>query len=427
MASSTSWAGITFSVPGTCWGMKRPFSSLPHSNLHRVDGFHVAVLIALKLGGGGQVGAGIAAEHGGGFFLAVVHAVDLRPFGPGVTISAGFRRLGHNFQLGNAGAAVANGGADAVCARVAAADDHHILTSSGDVVVSHLAVQHRLGVLGQELHGEVDALQIAAFDGQVAGTGGAGAEDHRVEVLHQGFGGYVFAHFGVADEGDALGFQHVQPPLDDFLLVQLHVGDAVHQQPTGAVGPFIHRHPVASGVELGGSGEPGGTGADDGHFLAGALAGRGGADPAGFPALFGDGILNVFDGHGGTGDAQHAGSLAGGGANPSGEFGEVVGLVESLQGFLPQAPVDQVVPFGNQVVDGATAGHATDGHPRVAEGGAAVHTAGSLGLEPVVGHMQVELVPVADAIGRGDFFATSRRYSIKPVGFPMVVVLKLMV
>jgi hypothetical protein len=64
---------------------------------------------------------------------------------------------------------VANGGANAVCAGVAAADDHHILTGSGDVVVAHLAVQHRPGVLRQELHGKVDALQLTPLNGQVRG------------------------------------------------------------------------------------------------------------------------------------------------------------------------------------------------------------------------------------------------------------------
>ena len=120
--------------------------------------------------------------------------------------------------------------------------------------------------------------------------------------------------------------------------------------------------------------------------------------------FFGDGILNIFDGHGGAGDAQHAGTFTGGRANPSGEFREVVGLVEPVQGFFPAPPVHQVVPLGDQVVDGATAGHAADGHAGVAEGGAAVHTTGSLGLQPRVGHGQVELIPVADAVRRGDFF-----------------------
>ncbi len=372
-------------------------------DLDGVDGSDLAVLVALKMGGGGGVGAGILAEHGGGFFLAVVHAVDLGPLGPGVVGGAGFGGLGHDFQLGDAGAAVADGGAHAVGARVAAADDHDILARSGDVVFAGGAIQHGLGVRSEELHREVDALEVAPFDGQVAGTGGARAEDHRVKVFHQRCGGQVFADFGVADKGDALGLQHIKAAHDDLLLVQLHVGDAVHEQTTGSVCPLIHRHPMSGGVELGGSGQPRRPGTDDRDLLPGALARRRGRNPARFPALFSDGVLDIFDGDGGLDDAQHAGPFAGRRANPSGEFGEVIGFVEAIEGILPASPVDQVVPLGDQVVDGATASGAVHFHARVAEGGAAVHAACALGLQVFLGHVEVKFIPVADAIGGGDF------------------------
>jgi len=372
-------------------------------DLDGMDGGDLTVLVALKMGRRSGVSAGILTEHGGGFFLAVVHAVDLGPLRPWVVGGAGFGRLGHDFQLGDAGAAVADGGAHAVGTRVAAADDHDILACGGDVVHAGGAVQHCLGVGGEELHGEVDALEVAPFDGQVAGTGGARAEDHRVKVVDQRCGGEVFANFGVADEGDALGFQHIQAAHDDLLLVQLHVGDAVHEQTTGAIAPLIHRHPMSGGVELGGSGQPRRPGTDDRHLLPGALARRRGRNPARFPALFSNGILDVFDGDGGLNDAQHAGPFAGGGADPSGEFGEVVGFVEAIERILPASPVDQVVPLGDQVVDGATAGGAVHFHACVAEGGAAVHAARALGLQVFLGHVEVKFIPVANAIGGGDF------------------------
>ena len=58
---------------------------------------------------------------------------------------------------------------------------------------------------------------------------------------------------------------------DDLLLVELHVRDAVHEQPAGAVGALEDGDAVAGLVELRGGAEPGGAGADDGDFLAGAL------------------------------------------------------------------------------------------------------------------------------------------------------------
>jgi len=388
---------------GNVLGDEAPLLILCPFHLNGVDSGDLAVLVALELRGGGGISAGILAEHGGGFFLTVVQAVDLGPLRPGVAGGTGFGRLGHDFQLGDAGAAVADGGAHAVGARVAAADDHDILARSGDVIHAGGAVQHRLGIRGQKVHGEVDALEVAPFDGQVAGTGRAGAENHRVKVVDQRCGGEIFANFGVADEGDALGFQHLQAAHDHLFLVQLHVGDAVHEQTTGAIAALIHRHPMSGRVELSRSRQASGTGTDDRDLLPCPLAGWGGRNPACFPTLFSDGIFDVFDGDRRLDDAQHASAFAGRRADPAREFGEIVGFVEAIEGILPAAPVDQVVPLGDQVVDGATAGGAVDFHTRVAEGGAAVHAARALGLQIFLGHVQVKFIPVADAIARGNF------------------------
>jgi hypothetical protein len=81
---------------------------------------------------------------------------------------------------------VAQRGADAVGAGVAAADDHDVLAFGGDeAAVLCAAVEQAAGVVGQEIHGEMDALEVAAFDGQIARLGGAGAEDDGVELLEQ--------------------------------------------------------------------------------------------------------------------------------------------------------------------------------------------------------------------------------------------------
>ena len=74
------------------------------------------------------------------------------------------------------------------------------------------AVEKRLGALGQVLHGEVHAGQVAAIDGQVPGHRRPGREQQGVALL--------------AQQVDAP--QHGS-------LVELHVGDAVHEQPAGAV------------------------------------------------------------------------------------------------------------------------------------------------------------------------------------------------
>ena len=74
----------------------------------------------------------------------------------------------------------------------------------------------------------------------------------------------------LADELDALGFHQVDAAQHDLLLVELHVGDAVHEQAADAVGALEDRDRVAGPVELGGGGQARRAGADDGDLLAGA-------------------------------------------------------------------------------------------------------------------------------------------------------------
>ncbi len=131
------------------------------------------------------------------------------------------------------------------------------------------SVQEALGVGVEELHGEMNALEMAALDGQVARLGRAGAEDDGVELAEEVLGRIILADFGVGAEDDAFGGHLVDAALHQGL-VQLHVGDAVHEQAAEAVGALKDGDPVAGAVELGGGAEAGRAGADDGDLFAGA-------------------------------------------------------------------------------------------------------------------------------------------------------------
>ncbi len=186
--------------------------------------------------------ARVVAEFGGGFLLAVVELVDLGPLRPGIVGGALQRRLGQNLELHEALAAVAHGGADAVGAGVAAADDDDVLALGGDEsAVGVVRVEQAFGVGVQKLHGEMDALELAALDRQIARLGRAAAEDDGVEVAAQFVGGIVDADFAVGDELDPFGFHQLDAAQDDVLLVELHVGDAVHEQAADAIGALEDR------------------------------------------------------------------------------------------------------------------------------------------------------------------------------------------
>jgi len=244
----------------------------------------------------------------------------------------------------------------------------------------------------------MNAFERAAFDGKITRFGGTGCEDDGVKILKQFFRRIIFPDFGVALEHDAFGFELLDAAQDDFFLVQLHVRDAVHEQTTGAIGAFENGYEMAGLVQLRGGAQSGGAGADDGDFLAGAGLGWFRIDPAIFPTVIGDADLDVLDGDRRVVHAEHAGAFARGGADAAGEVREVVRLVETFERFLPETAVNEVVPLGNQVVDGATAGHAADERAGMAEGNAAIHAPGALLFEVGIRHVKVEFLPVVDTL-----------------------------
>ena len=261
-----------------------------------------------------------------------------------------------------------------------------------------------LGVGQEEIHGEVDAFQLAArgVADEVVGLGGAGADHHRVELPLQVVGGHVLADLHPGDELDALGLHLVETPPDDLFLVELHVGNAVHEQAAGPVRPLVDGDVVAGPVELRRAGQAGRTGADDRHTLSRPLEGRLGDDPAFLETPIDDGAFDGLDGDRIAVDAQDAGTFAGSRAHPAGELGEVVGLVKLRQGLLPVVPVNQVVPVGDEIVQRTARGPRSPphGHARMTERNAAVHAAGALLPQRLLRHGQDELVPVLQAFER---------------------------
>ena len=133
---------------------------------------------------------------------------------------------------------------------------------------------------------------------------------------------------------------------------------------------------------------PAGSEPDDGDLLAGQLVRRQRHDPALVERVVDDLDLDLLDGHRVLVDAEHARRLARRRAQPARELGEVVGGVQAFDGIAPAVPVDQVVPLGDEV---------TQRTPVVAERNPAIHAAGGLVLQHVVGEVLVDLVPVAEA------------------------------
>src|SRR5262249_5385703 len=161
-------------------------------------------------------------------------------FRPRIVLRAVLWWTRKNFHLHETLAAVPHGGADAVRAGIAAADDHDVFAGGGNEIPVLVSVENAPGVRGEKFHGKLNALERAAFDGQVARLGRAGGKHDGVKFLQEFFGGKIFTDLGVADELDAFGFHLFEAAQDDLFLVELHVGNPVHEQAAGAVGAFKH-------------------------------------------------------------------------------------------------------------------------------------------------------------------------------------------
>ena len=127
---------------------------------------------------------------------------------------------------------------------------------------------HAPVLLRQELHGEMDALELAARDRQVAPFLGAAGEHHRVVLGDEFLGRHVHADMGAVVERDAFRF-HLRDALVDVVLLHLEVGDAVAHQPAGLGVLLVDVHVMAGARELLGASHAGGTRADDRDLLAG--------------------------------------------------------------------------------------------------------------------------------------------------------------
>src|SRR6186713_3048705 len=91
------------------------------ADVHGHDAGEIAVGITIESLHGSQIDARVRTELRCSLFLAVIHLVDLGPFGPRVVRGAIHGRHRHDLELRERLAALAHGSADAVSAGVTTA------------------------------------------------------------------------------------------------------------------------------------------------------------------------------------------------------------------------------------------------------------------------------------------------------------------
>src|SRR5579862_5504015 len=278
--------------------------------------------------------------------------------------------------------------AEAVGACVATAEDDDALARRAELRVHAITGVH-LVLLRQELHREVDALQVAARHREITRLRRAAGEDDRVELAPELVALHVDADVDGGPEGHALGRHLLHAAVDEPLL-HLEVRDAVAEEAADPVGTLEQHDVVAGAAELLRARHPGGTGADDRDALATPPARRRRCDETRVPRVVDDVLLDVLDRDRVVVDVEDARLLARGGADAAGELGEVVRRVQPIDRLAPAPAVHEVVPVGDDVPERAAL---------VTEGDATIHAARALALQHLVGRALLELAPVLQAVG----------------------------
>ena len=157
----------------------------------------------------------------------------MRPFGPGQGLIFALGRARHDFNLHHAARALAQRGADAVRAGVAAADHDHLPSLRVQVRRNFGAVLLRVIVAAQIIHRLMHAGERPPRAFQIARLFTAEGEHQRVMLLAQGVHRQIAPDFHAGMEGHALRLHLFQAAVNQRL-VQFEIGDAVTQQAADA-------------------------------------------------------------------------------------------------------------------------------------------------------------------------------------------------
>jgi len=181
-------------------------------------------------------------------------------------------------------------------------------------------------LLRQEIHGEVDAVEVPAgrIREEIKWPLRANGEQDGVVRTIQALRRHVDANIDVAVKGDTFGF-HLANASGDHALFHFEIGNAVNEKSAGASVLLIDMHIMTRPRQLLRGSQPSRTGADNSNFLSGFLVGRLWYDPTFLKAAIGNGALDRFDRDRRVIDVKRAGCFAGCRANASRHFREVIG------------------------------------------------------------------------------------------------------
>ena len=246
---------------------------------------------------------------------------------------------------------------------------------------------HAPVLLRQKFHGEMDALELASRNGQIARLLGTSREHQRIVTRQQLIAFTLtptWAPQWKITPSACICFAAI-----DVMLLHLEIGNAVAQQPAGFGVLLEHMHIVPGARELLRAGKPRRSRADNRDHLSRAHRRRLGLDPALRIGAIGDRAFDGLDGDRVVVEVERARGFARRRTDAAGHFRKIVGAVQVARGFPPVAAVDEIVPVRDLVV------HRTS---TVTIGNAAIHAARRLLLVLLLRKRQHEFPPMLDAL-----------------------------
>ena len=191
-------------------------------------------------------GTHLATHRSDSLLLAVIGLLNVGPLRPGVARRALIGRSRQELKLAHAARALAHGGTHTVVTGIAAANDHNVQATRIDRGLA--AVENRHGRSRQVVHGIHHARGINVRSRKPTRSTGAGSHHDGVKVVEPG-GNLGIAHVGTQLEHNTQ-LAHERHATLDHGLLELHVGNAVHEQTARAVVALKHRHADAATRKL---------------------------------------------------------------------------------------------------------------------------------------------------------------------------------
>src|SRR5215472_13620402 len=279
--------------------------------------------------------------------------------------------------------------AQAVRAGIAAAEDDYAFAGRGDLGRRIEGVAEVAFVLlRQEVHGEMDPLELAPRNRQIARLGRAHRQYDCIVLRAHLVGVDVETDAAVGDDLEPFGFHLLDAAIDDPLF-KLEIGNTVGEQSADAIRSLVQRHRMAGAGELLRARQSRRPRSNHRDALARFAPRRHRRDPFLGPRVIDDVLLDQFDRDRIVVDVEHASFFTRRGTDTAGELGKIVSRVQTLDRLAPASAINEVVPIGDNVPERAAL---------VAEGDSAIHAAGALRAQLLLGHLEIEFAPILQAL-----------------------------